>query len=211
MTIHHYKCRKGSFEKYLNFLNEKKEKCEKGTVKRDLIKSYLNVFLGTFATKPDQSETIYDSNGIKQRRVIERKDYYLPLFSYLTSKLREYMAFVINDIITCEYFIRTHTDSIDFDSKCENYKVLDLDENKIGCFKIESINNFSYYKDSNNLVKINNNGEIEYVICGINMENVNLDIDDYIKGSKVKQRRLFEPDFVNYNWPYYKEVEIEIG
>ena len=216
-----FKMRKGSFDELFNNLRELKETTEKGSIKNRLAKQYLNGFLGKFATKRLRaydsykliSETYGDGEEVESIEIDETEEqksdeYYLPLFSFITSKARVFMASYINDIITKDNFIYCDTDSITC-FNCDGLKSIELDKKRFGFFKLESINEIAIFKKPKFYCKQTTNGELKNVLAGINSEDYILTCEEFKKGKSIYVKRIVRPSKC-FEFPYYMYFKIVI-
>jgi len=208
-----FKVRKGSFDDLLNYLKNLKENSEKGTTTNKLAKQYLNSFLGKFATKKmryydtyklDENENVVTST----REAQIDNTYYLPLFSFITAHGRVFMASYINDIIEYGNFIYCDTDSITC-YNCAGLKSIEIDKNKFGFFKIESVNVKAVFKKNKWYCKETTDGEIKGVCAGINNEYFSLTCDEFYKGKAIYIKKIICGD-KSADFPQEKYFKIYI-
>lgn len=138
----------GMFDEYINKWYSVKENAKQGSVEGMLAKLFLNNLGGKFGTSV--KSTSYqidkiDDEGILKLRQEEsvRKGVYIPVAIFMTSYARRTLIKAIND--NYKYFNYCDTDSVHLSCSVKEVQGLDIDDKKLGYWKIENVFDSAIY------------------------------------------------------------------
>lgn len=133
----------GLFDDYINYFNKIKMQSKGG--KRQIAKLFLNNLYGKFATKKDSSFKIIDlqktrETGVTVYKTIKAQDkdtLYMPVGACVTSYALIKIVKDSQKYYEKDLYLYTDTDSIHYIDDIKAKGLIDLDDKKLGAYKIE--------------------------------------------------------------------------
>ena len=175
--VHRFRAKKGIFDDYFGEIFKKKEKATKNNdyLGRYFAKAEMNMLLGSFAKPMFKFQNVETEEGKWETFEGIDEFRYAPLFSYITAMGRIETEMNINDIFK-DSFVYSDTDSIYFERpKIDQRKTkeLDIDDSRIGAYKIEKRCAEFCFRGQKNYSYITTDGEIENVVASIDFSKNN--------------------------------------
>lgn len=166
MRVLCFKRRKGLLNPIIEHFIGIKENTQDPT-ERIIAKRAIPALIGKFGSCRYRINELYSENG-SEKYDMKSDDFYLPLFTYITSRatcdIGTYIqAFGMDD------FIYSDTDSITAKGSSEVYGILEYDQYKTGCFKLESENSDFIVLKNKVYCKRMKDGTIKNVVSGVHI------------------------------------------
>ena len=169
MQVLAFKVRGKLLNPFIDHFKEIKEKSENKTQVM-IAKRVIPAFIGKFGSNQIRVNELVDKNGeVAEIYSNESRDFYLPLYTFITSMSQVYMIDFIQ-LFGIDNFIYTDTDSITAFSKATAWEIIPFDPHKFGYFKIESKNKKFIALQTKVYAKEDIDGEIKNVASGVKIK-----------------------------------------
>ena len=158
-----FRASNGLFHKFIMPIY--KSKCESKGAEKELNKLLLNGLYGKFATNPRHQRKIpyYEDNMVKYKasELTVDKPIYTAVSSFITAYARDYLYENIQN--NYDTFIYCDTDSLHL---TENIKNAEIDDNKLGAFKLEKTYVKSKYLAQKSYYGVKADGSVDIKLAG---------------------------------------------
>lgn len=167
MRVLAFKRRKALLNPIIEHFIQIKENAEDPT-ERIIAKRAIPALIGKFGSCRYRINEIYTESGT-EKYDMKSDDFYLPLFTYITSRaacdIGTYIqAFGIDE------FIYSDTDSITAKGQSQVYGILEFNKSKTGCFKLESVNKEFIVLKNKVYAKRLDDGTLKNVVSGVSIK-----------------------------------------